>query len=82
MLPGRVVGRTSISGGERGVEIDSWLKSVPYPVESFVILDDKDDMAMHRQRLVHVDPKVGLGTAEARQAIALLAVPWRPKSSA
>ena len=82
LLPGRVVGKTSVSGGERGTEIDSWLKSAPYPVASFVILDDKDDMAIHRQRLVRVDPKVGLGMKEAQQAIALLAVPWRQKPSA
>jgi hypothetical protein len=77
LLPGRVVGKTSVSGGERGIEIDSWLKSVPYVVESFVILDDKDDMAMHRQRLVRVDPKIGFGVQEARQAIELLAKHWQ-----
>jgi hypothetical protein len=82
LLPGRVVGKTSISGGERGTEIDSWLTSAPYQVDSFVILDDKEDMAMHRQRLVQVDPKVGLGVKEARQAIALLALPWRQKPTA
>lgn len=77
LLPGRIVGKTSVSGGERGNEIDCWLKSVPYPVESFVILDDKDDMAMHRQRLVQVDPKTGLGIKEARQALEVLVVPRR-----
>src|SRR5258708_2209491 len=34
-LPGRVVGKTCALGGERGAEIDSWLKSVPYTVSSF-----------------------------------------------
>jgi len=82
VLPGHVVGKTSVSGGERGIEIDSWLNSVPYPVQSFVILDDKDDMAMHRQRLVLVDSKTGLSAKEARRAIELLAVPWRRKPSA
>ena len=28
LLPGRVVGKTSVSNGERGMETDSWLKSV------------------------------------------------------
>src|SRR5215471_20433158 len=60
LLHGRVVGKTCVLGGDRGMEIDSWLRSVPYPVESFVILDDNDDMAMHGQRLVRVDSKVGL----------------------
>ena len=75
LLRGRVVGKTSISGGERGLEIDAWLKSVPYPVASFVILDDKDDMAMHRDRLVQVDCTVGLGLKEVRRAMEVLSVP-------
>ena len=79
LLRGRVVGKTCVSGGERGLEIDSWLRSVPYPVESFVILDDKDDMAMHVERLVRVDSKIGLGTKEVRKAIEVLAVAWRQK---
>ena len=29
-LPGLVVGKTCALGAERGAEIDSWLKSVPY----------------------------------------------------
>ncbi len=82
LLPGRVVGKTSVSDRERGIEIDSWLKSVPYRIESFVILDDKEDMAMHRQRLVRVDPKVGLGVKEVREAVALLSVPWQQKNPA
>jgi len=81
LLPGRVVGKTCVSGGERGIEIDSWLRSVPYSVESFVILDDKDDMAMHRERLVRVDPEVGLGVKETRQALGLFAIPWRRRDS-
>ena len=81
LLPGRVVGKTRVSGGERGLEIDSWLKSVPYAVESFVILDDKDDMAMHRQRLVQVDSRCGLSEKDVRQALEILAIPWRRKST-
>jgi len=81
-LAGRVVGKTCSAGGGRGLEIDSWLKSVPYTIESFIILDDKDDMAMHRQRLVRVDPRSGLGVEEAQQAIKLLAVPWCRRPSA
>ena len=80
LLPGRVVGKTSISGGERGLEIDAWLKSAPYPVASFVILDDKDDMAMHRDRLVQVDCMIGLGLKELRRAMEVLSVPWPGKA--
>lgn len=78
LLPGRVVGKTSVSGRERGIEIDSWLRSVPYSVQSFVILDDKDDLAMHRQRLVRVDSTTGLSMKETQQALEILKLPWSP----
>jgi hypothetical protein len=77
LVPGRVVGKTCVSDKERGIQIDSWLKGVPYMVQSFVILDDKDDMAMHRQRLVRVDSNTGFDTKGARRAIEILAQPWR-----
>ncbi len=79
MLPGRVVGKTPTLERERGLEIESWLRSVPYSVTSFVILDDRDDMAMHRQRLIQVSPEVGLSHSQALRAIELLATPWRSK---
>jgi len=79
MLPGRVVGKTPTLERERGLEIESWLRSVPYSVTSFVILDDRDDMAMHRQRLVQVSPAVGLSQSQALRAIELLAIPWKSK---
>jgi hypothetical protein len=81
LLRGRVVGKTCVSEGARGRQVDSWLKSAPYPVESFVILDDKDDMEMHRERLVQVDPSVGLGVEEGHRAAELLNRPWRPKAA-
>lgn len=77
LIRGRVVGKTGVSESERGVQIDSWLEKVPYLVDSFVILDDKDDMAMHCQRLVRVDSKRGFDMERARQAIELLEIPWR-----
>jgi hypothetical protein len=77
VVSGRVVGKTCVSDKERGIQIDSWLKGVPYAVESFVILDDKDDMAMHRERLVHVDSKCGFDVKGARQAIDILTRPSR-----
>jgi hypothetical protein len=72
LVKGRVVGKTAASSGPRGLEIDSWLRSVPYPVAAFVILDDRNDMAMHLPRLVQTDPGIGLGPAEANRAIAML----------
>jgi hypothetical protein len=76
VLPGRVAGKTRSLGKARGHEIDAWLRSVPYAVSSYVILDDRDDMEMHRERLVLVNPQVGLDMLNARRAIELLAVPW------
>ena len=77
VLAGRVVGKTRFLEKERGLEIDAWLRSVPYALSSFVILDDRDDMAMHRERLVQVNPQVGLSLTQAHRAIELLSTPWR-----
>jgi len=73
VLPNRVLGKTAILGKERGLEIDAWLINVPFSIRSFVILDDREDMAHHRNRLVRVDPKVGLTMEQAHRAIEMLA---------
>ncbi|HLX72354.1 MAG TPA: HAD domain-containing protein [Verrucomicrobiae bacterium] len=78
VLPGRVLGKTPSLGRERGIEIDTWLRSAPYAIESFVILDDRDDMAMHRERLIQVDPQIGLTGDQARQAVELLSAAKKP----
>lgn len=72
IIKGRVVGKTSVLGRERGLEIDSWLRFVPYIVQSFVILDDRDDMALHKDRLIKINPKIGLTLELADQTIELL----------
>jgi len=79
VLPGRVVGKTAALEQERGFESDAWLRSVPHPVASFVILDDHEDMARHRERLVQVNPQIGLSMPLARRANELLALPGRSK---
>jgi hypothetical protein len=76
VLPNRVLGKTALLGKERGLEIDAWLNDVPFPLRSFVIIDDREDMAHHSNRLVRVDPKVGLTMERARRAIEILAMPW------
>ncbi len=82
VLPTRVVGKTAtLDGHERGLEIDAWLASVPYPVKSFVLLDDRDDMAMHCDRLVRVDPTIGFTTSQASRAVEILAKPWAGRSA-
>jgi hypothetical protein len=83
MLPGRVIGKTpTFADRERGLEIDAWLAAVPYPVRSFVILDDRGDMAMHFDRLVRVDPTTGLTPNQASLAISILGNPWSGRSAA
>jgi len=79
VLPNRVVGKTTTLEKERGLEIDAWLRSAPYPIISYVILDDRDDMVMHQARLVQVNPQFGLNSAQARRAIELLAIPCHAK---
>ncbi|HEX3624099.1 MAG TPA: HAD domain-containing protein [Verrucomicrobiae bacterium] len=71
-LPGRMAGQTQILQTRRGMEIDAWLRGVPYPVSSFVILDDLDDMDPHRKRFVQTDPQSGITMADAQRAIELL----------
>ncbi len=76
VLPGRVVGNTPWLDCERGLEIDAWLKGAPFPVASFVILDDMADMAMHAERLVRTAEIFGLRLGHAYAALEVLARPW------
>ncbi|HXH71234.1 MAG TPA: HAD domain-containing protein [Mariprofundaceae bacterium] len=76
VLAKRVAGKTQILNQPRGLEIDAWLRSVPYAVASYVILDDNNDMAMHSNRLVQTAPLMGLTFTQAQRAIELLSVPW------
>jgi HAD domain in Swiss Army Knife RNA repair proteins len=72
VLAGRLAGQTRILQKPRGAEIDAWLRAVPYPVSSFVILDDHDDMEPHRKRLVQTNPNCGINMTDTRRAIELL----------
>jgi hypothetical protein len=73
LLKGRVLGKTPTFEAEpRGIEIDAWLKSAPYAIESFVIVDDRNDMEMHADRLVQVNPSVGLTEDLSRRAAEIL----------
>ena len=55
----------------RGREIDLWLQKNP-SVESFVILDDDDDVDPHKSRLVQTDGEKGMNEEDADKAISLL----------
>lgn len=70
------VGRTPLwdRSCERGDEIASWLSKNPQ-VESFVILDDGDDMSMLTHRLVQTNHELGLTMQDADRAIAILNAP-------
>jgi hypothetical protein len=56
---------------ERGEEIKAWLNQHP-EVESFIILDDGNDMGDLRHRLVQTDYEAGLTMADAVRAVTLL----------
>ena len=84
---GRVRGKTPTwvlgpygakAGPERGDEIQAWLSAAPnfgIVVDSFVILDDQDDMAHLADRLVRTDPGFGLTVQDASSAKKLLGSP-------
>ena len=55
---------------DRGTEIDTWLKGKD--VESFVILDDDDDMEPHMDRLVQTSWEFGLTDEHVEKIIELL----------
>jgi hypothetical protein len=55
----------------RGIEIDAWLKSNNWS-GSFVILDDRDDMEPHMDRLVLTDHECGLTESNVSLAISIL----------
>jgi len=66
---------------ERGDEIDCWLRSAhPWPVESFVILDDEDDMGALKSHLVQTNFTGGLTMQHADRAIEILATCARPEA--
>lgn len=72
---GEVIGMTPKRGGEcRGDRIKLWLDSTHHEIESFVILDDDDDMGGFDKRLVLTDHVHGLRPEDCRAAEQLLGV--------
>lgn len=69
---GGLVGKTPyLKGGTRGAEIQQWLDDSS-GVESFIILDDVDDMGHLTDRLVKVDSATGLTDRDVRKAVEML----------
>jgi len=59
----------------RGDEIAHWLEHHPRAVQSFVILDDGNDMGELSHRLVRTDDRVGLTDEDVLRAMKLLENP-------
>lgn len=57
---------------ERGQEIAEWLKYKQHKVESFVIIDDDNDMGDLLPKLIQTHFSVGLTMEDAKEAIARL----------
>ena len=74
-MTGELIGVTpSLPGRPRGEEIQAWLDGAGTEVESFVILDDHDDMAHLADRLVRTDSAVGITGEDAGRALGMLQV--------
>jgi hypothetical protein len=72
---------------ERGDEIAEWLAAGrTWPdlgpegskVESYVVLDDCNDMTAVRDRLVQTSFETGITDADVARALEILARPWKP----
>lgn len=60
----------------RGLEIQDWLDNTTEDVESFVILDDMENMVHLSDRYVQTDPIYGLTPADVERATQILLLPW------
>lgn len=80
-LNGFIVGRTphDTTLNTRGKEIVKWFKEhSDEKIESFIILDDNDNMDPVTDRLVHTDHQTGIQDADVDKAIAMLDEPTYP----
>lgn len=73
---GTIIGKTpfiSQENGQRGVEIQSWLRTHYLPEQvSFVILDDEPDLFLVKDRLILTSMAEGLQNRHIEEAIQLL----------
>lgn len=75
---GQIIGKTPELSTFRGLEIQSWLSTPPVPVESFVILDDENDMVHLEHRLVQTSFQLGgLQDVHVERAIQILSLSIR-----
>lgn len=74
-LRAEVIGLTGeIRDAIRGDEIQAWLDANS-DVQSFVIIDDDNDMGRLKHRLIETDCMIGLTETDADRAIAILNAP-------
>ena len=72
-LPGdRVIGMTGDENGDRGYQIECYLKRHP-EVEKFVIIDDNSDMPTMLNKVVKTNSFTGFTEADAAKASEILA---------
>lgn len=73
-IRGEVLGKTGTDyPGNRGKEIQAWIDKNG-PVDSFVVLDDSEDMGMLTPRLVRTTPATGLQEKHVGAALKLFGV--------
>lgn len=73
-MPGRIIGRTTRTGSNRGEQIDKWLKKHS-DVKAYVIIDDMNELQFLKSQMNHlvVTPHyTGLDAASAEKVIAIL----------
>jgi hypothetical protein len=71
-ITGELIDKTPyLRGEDRGTEIRQWLVDTKLEVESFVVLDDHDDVGDLSDRLVRVDSVTGLTSRDVDQTIEL-----------
>jgi len=75
--PRCIIGATPDLLGEprvtsRGEEIDKWLKKTEKDIDSFVIIDDEDDMKPFMDRLVQTNYDNGLTKDDIERAVSII----------
>lgn len=68
-----IVDITGHEKGDRGIQIDAWLKRNGNPSD-FVILDDDSDMKPHMDKLVQTNSHIGLTSADIDKAKKILKI--------
>lgn len=71
-LKGFILSSTPTCGSCRSDEIQQWLDEFDKEVESFVILDDEDDMGSLKNRLVQTSYETGLTENHIKKVIEIL----------